>query len=472
MDLKPRIFDAQIFTEESVCSTSSRLDEDCVHPYGWGTVLVGGLRFGGGPISVDTDNDGTCDMEFGSAYFALDITNPEKAPELLWSFTDSNLGFTTSYPTAIRVGQKWFVIFASGPQNYEAVRQSVPSVVYGGSDQTSSLYVVDVEDGSLDHTFTLDAHSFAADPVAVDLDLAATGASLNRSWTGEAVYVATDGSDSGVEGQVYRFKTTKADGSAEEVPSNWTKGLFFDPNSVAGDNQHINTALSVARDDNGEVWIYFGTGRFWGVLDRQSPYYSYQNAFYGIKEPTDASGNLSYITVGPKENSLLNVSSTEITDQDSTSFSSVMTDIEQNYAGWYRNFSITGERNLGLAAVLGDIVTFSTFVPDNDLCASEGESYLYALHYKTGTAYFEGVLALPDTSNANDSDADGVDDSTNDVIYKVNVGKGFSTTPNIHTGEQEGSRAFLQTSTGAIIPAQQSNPGLTKSGKTSWQQEN
>lgn len=478
VDLKPRIFDARVFSQEPACNEDSvtgvsgdPFADNCTHPNGWGTVLVGGLRLGGGPISVDTNNDGACDMEFGSVYFALDITDPEEPPELLWSFTDSNLGFSTSYPTAIRVGQKWFVIFGSGPQNYEAIRQTVPSVIYGGSDLNSSLYVVDVEDGSLDHTFTLETNSFATDPISVDLDLAATGTPFDRSWTGEAVYVATDGSDSGLEGQVYRFKTTQSDGSAEEDPSQWTKGLFFDPNSAAGDNQHINTALSVSRDDKGEVWIYFGTGRFWSVLDRQSPYFSYQNVFYGIKEPTDASGDLTYTTVGPKENSLLNVTATDIADQDKASFSSILTDVEQNYSGWYRNFSTAGERNLGQAAVLGDIVTFSTFVPDNDLCASEGESYLYALHYKTGTAFYEGVLKLPDSVNVDDTDADGVDDVTNNVIYKVNVGKGYSTTPNIHTGEKEGSRAFLQTSTGAIIPAEQANPGLTKSGKTSWREE-
>ncbi len=195
VDLKPRIFDARIFTEEPICSTDYT-DDACVHPYGWGTVLIGGLRLGGGPISVDTDSDGTCDLEFNSVYFALDISNPEEPPELLWSFTDSNLGFSTSYPTPIRVGDKWFVIIGSGPENYEAVRQTTPSVIYGGSDRTASLYILNADDGSLAHEFALDSHSFAADPVAVDFDLATLEAppdSYNREWTGEAVYIATDG---------------------------------------------------------------------------------------------------------------------------------------------------------------------------------------------------------------------------------------------------------------------------------------
>ena len=468
VDLKPRVFDARIFSEESVCASSGRTDESCIHPYGWGTVLIGGLRLGGGPVSVDTDGDGTCDMEFGSSYFAIDITNPEAPPKLLWSFSHADLGFSTSYPTPIRVGSKWFIAFGSGPHNYEAVRQLTPSVVYGGSDQTSRLFIVDAEDGSLEHTFTLDVNSFVADPIAVDLDLNKTGGYFDREWSGEAIYVATDGSDPGVEGQIYRFKTTKNDGSAEEDPSLWTKGIFFDANTAAGDNQHINTALSVARDDDDRVWIYFGTGRFWSGLDRQSPYFGYQNSFYGIKEPVDASGNLTYGTVGAKGTDLLDVSSNSIADGSDADFYSVLNDIEANYSGWYLNFSISGERNLGQAAVLGELVTFSTFVPDNDLCASEGESYLYGVYYKTGTAYYKGVLNM---ISSEDADGDGVDDSTGNVISKINIGKGYSTTPNLFAGEQEGTKSFLQTSTGAILSLEQDNPGLIKSGKLFWREE-
>lgn len=130
--------------------------------------------------------------------------------------------------------------------------------------------------------------------------------------------------------------------------------------------------------------------------------------------------------------------------------------------GWYRNFSTSGERNLGQATILGDIVTFSTFIPNNDPCSYEGNSNIYGLYYKTGTAYWEGVLKTDDfPSGINNNDK---------VIYKVEVGKGYSTTPNLHTGENEGSKSFLQTSTGAIIGIKQTNPGVTKSGGVYWRE--
>jgi hypothetical protein len=90
VDLRPRIFDVQIF------------NDDADHINGWGTILVGGMRFGGskvrpggydedGSLQTDYDNDSSPDYfdnrEFTSAYFIFDITNPEKPPKLLGEFT-------------------------------------------------------------------------------------------------------------------------------------------------------------------------------------------------------------------------------------------------------------------------------------------------------------------------------------------------------------------------------------------------
>ena len=95
VDLKPKVTDVRIFSD------------DANHPNGWGTILIGGMRLGGGPytFSEDFDNNaGTPDEQrtFRSAYFVLDITVPN-SPVFLGEFTDPDLAFTTSYPAISRL---------------------------------------------------------------------------------------------------------------------------------------------------------------------------------------------------------------------------------------------------------------------------------------------------------------------------------------------------------------------------------
>jgi type IV pilus assembly protein PilY1 len=126
VDGPPRVFDVRIFAN----------DDD--HPGGWGTILVGYMRFGGAPIPGN-DDPSLDNREFVSSYFILDITNPEKPPKLLAEMTmtddpqldnDGNeipntfkyvdLGFTTSMPAIIAMkddtgGSEWFLVLGNGP---------------------------------------------------------------------------------------------------------------------------------------------------------------------------------------------------------------------------------------------------------------------------------------------------------------------------------------------------------------------
>jgi type IV pilus assembly protein PilY1 len=144
---------------------------------------------------------------------------------------------------------------------------------------------------------------------------------------------------------------------------------------------------------------------------------------------------------------------------DGDDFNDVESAVE-NKDGWVLDFAGSGERNLGQAAILGDILTFTTYIPDTDPCAFEGTSNLYALHYKTGTAFSEPIIGFG-------ADVLGSDKENAKLL---SLGKGLTVSPNIHVGREEGSRAFIQTSTGAIEVIQQKNPGITKSSKASWRE--
>jgi type IV pilus assembly protein PilY1 len=147
VDLRPRIFDVQIFDEEPECKNDADeptpLASGCIHPNGWGTILVGGMRFGGsemrpgywedddGDLAVDAGEDAYADTgspfhgngldydnrDFTSAYFIFDITDPDRVPTLLGEFTRTvedtdgdgfgdtsdqvELGYSTIIPTMV-----------------------------------------------------------------------------------------------------------------------------------------------------------------------------------------------------------------------------------------------------------------------------------------------------------------------------------------------------------------------------------
>ncbi|MDA2912044.1 hypothetical protein MYX04_14085, partial [Nitrospiraceae bacterium AH_259_D15_M11_P09] len=211
VDLKPKVTDARIFTP------------DAAHPNGWGTILIGGFRLGGScgncpagdapPMSVTADfdnNAGTPDTTrtFYSAYFVLDITDPEQDPTLLWSFSQADVGLTTNYPTVVRVNPstkpktdnsiaKWFITFGTGPTSYDA-----------DSAQASQMFALEMSKpwslGSslVVSTFpTGDATSFMGDVISLDADL---DYRVDTLYQGNVI---NNGSNPDWAGKLYRLTT-------------------------------------------------------------------------------------------------------------------------------------------------------------------------------------------------------------------------------------------------------------------------
>ena len=467
VDLKPKVFDAKIF------------NNDATHPHGWGTVMVVGMRLGGGPIKTDKDHDGkyepnaaSADEEMRSAYVVLDITDPESPPELLAEITFDDLGFTTSYPAVIVMDPKdttnandWYLVLGSGPTN----------ITSATSDQRARIYIIDLKklahDGELKDQsgnaptpfVSLDDHAIVGDLVSVDLDL---------DFKADVVYFGTSlkFQANNYKGRVHRLLIEN-----DINPGTWRGSgngtVLFDA------QKPVTAAPTVARDRDGRIWVYFGTGRF---LTRDDVNYLDQQSYYGIKEPVDGSQNRDWSKV--LDTGLLDVSDVKvfeggevncddgagglidcanITDENSNSkddFDDTETIVDTTKDGWKLDFAGSGERNLGQATLLGEILTFTTYTPNSDPCEFEGFGNLYALHFKTGTAFSESIIGF------GDDQLNGKDE----IAKQISLGKGLTLTPNIHVGREEGSKAFIQTSTGAIEVVHQANPGVTKSGKASW----
>ena len=463
VDMKPKVFDARIFPA------------DATHINGWGTVMVVGMRLGGSPIKTDKNHDGyydsNNDVEMSSAYVIMDITNPESPPKLLAEITFDDLGYTTSYPAVIVMdptdtinANDWYLVLGSGPTD----------LFNATSDQKARIYTIDLKELA-DGTPTLkdqsgnsptdfvqtDNNSFVGDLVSVDLDL---------DYKTDVVYYGT----SMKFDPVYKGRLRRLVIDNDNDPNNWdgTTTLFNTTKPVTG-------APTVAREKTGLIWVYFGTGRF---LTRDDITYVDQQSYFGVKEPVDGSKNRTWVEVN--KNTLLDVTDIVVFDGgavrcddgaggliDCADITDLSLNSKEDFPdieltvdtknGWQLDFAGSGERNLGQATLLGEILTFTTYTPDTDPCAFEGVSDLYALYYKTGTAFAESIIGF------GDRDLAGKDENAK----KLSLGKGLTVTPNIHVGREEGSKAFIQTSTGAIEIVQQANPGETKSGKASWREE-
>jgi type IV pilus assembly protein PilY1 len=418
VDLKPKVTDARIFTA------------DANHPNGWGTILIGGFRLGGScgaclaasgapPMTVTADfGSGVQTRTFYSGYFVLDITNPDVDPKLLMMFTDSGQGLSTSYPTIVRgnpsadgktdnTNAKWLMVVGSGPTAYN-----------GSSAQTSRVAAVDLAAGpgannSLVTIFsTSDGSSFMGDLISVD---------INLDYRTDVVYGGTVMSDTTPTwvGKMYRLTTSSGSptlstwgiaGGGARVPTLVLANFSCSPAPCTGTNKvgPIFAAPTVTADDMSKIWIFFGTGRYFSVADKTNTETQY---FFGIKDPVVTGGCTQSSVTSCEKKNLLDVSAVTVctvcasgTNQVTgvtgvTTYSELVDKIQGTPSGsvtemdgWYTVFPDSRERNVASATLLGGILYFPTFVPDDDVCAASGDSYLYALYYKTGSAYKESVI--------------------------------------------------------------------------------
>ena len=127
--------------------------------------------------------------------------------------------------------------------------------------------------------------------------------------------------------------------------------------------------------------------------------------------------------------------------------------------GWFRDVHEDRERHLGQAALLGGLLTYTGYQPYSDICQAEGRSFLYGVHYQTGTAWYESVFGT-------------YNNGTNTYVKdRLSLGRGLATTPSLHVGTGDNAAtAFVQTSTGAIVGIEQTNPGVVKSSVVSWRE--
>jgi type IV pilus assembly protein PilY1 len=404
------------------------------------------------------------------------------------SGTSVDLAYTAGVPSVVPykdgTDYKWYLVLGSGPTDTAGLSSQTAKIgVFPlGKLITGDPLRIPASQPALDTagSWELSAatNGFVSDSVVVDYDLVG-------DYKGDVVYFGTvEGTWGAWDGRLYRWVTN------ETTLDGWS-----DPNSTLMlDAERPIVAAPTIGSDGKNFWVYFGTGRFFDKLDKTDPGTDGSNGqegFYGLKEPVDSNtedftwATISKpATIGNNTNIMRSdqilvesagaASLSDLSCVDGgtgclptgvTKFDSLVDHVLQDSVnGWYLAFDLARERNLGQGALLGGLMTLTTYQPFDDVCKPEGDSFLYGVFYQTGTGYYEPVF----TTHA----GSGTSGDPPKVTTKLAIGRGLATTPNLHVGRQEGSKAFVQTSTGTIVEIPQPNLPIktTKSGRMSWRE--
>lgn len=174
-------------------------------------------------------------------------------------------------------------------------------------------------------------------------------------------------------GNMWRFNfCRKAMGTGTEVPDlnqdacstgNWSGGLLI-TKIPATDKQPIYTQATLAKDANGDLWVYWGTGNKINPTGTEPSGY-----IYGVKPLAckDAGGNPSPCVRSDLGN-LTSVNSTFCSTSD--------------LKGWYINLPGAAEKVLAEPVAYGNVLYVTTYTPSQggSGCSQAGTARLYALN--------------------------------------------------------------------------------------------
>ena len=492
VDGTPNVFDARIWD-------TTNADTD-THPKGWGTLLAVNMRLGGAPFQIDleedglggsnTDSDASDDIVMRSSLMIFDITNPEVAPRLLAEFSHDNLGLTTSQPELVVQYQanattgswdtpdvnNWGLAFGSGPDILNtATREDKypivpPATDDGNSADNAHLFVLNLSNldtgmsmsdlYSIDLGETLDAH-FVGDVNAVDW--------INDNYY-DALYFGTVG---GTELAPTGTLKVMDIGISAGSPSTWSAaGMqnMIDPSTLPNGGQPFPNKPIESFDIEGNSWIYAGTGRLITPTDVSS---KLKQSFYGLRaSPVSRSSDLQDVTgVRVYKNSGQIYTNGKFpakyppgtgADPDLNTFQLMEQYIDNYKKGWYIDFDANGTdpsgRVISRATYYRQLVLFSSFLPGADaVCNPLGDSYLYAVYGRTGTAY-------PDAGLPNQTCSVCITGNPEETPAYISIGKGQASDTILHRGV-----AITKLGTGGTN--QQAIKGIPeKTGRQSWRE--
>ena len=381
----------------------------------------------------------------GSAYYAMDITDPD-APQLLWKLSPEGLtragqtapdaGSATQFAalglafSTPQLGRIQLTVDAAGAALATPRTQSV--LIFGGgysggrvggakvgkdlnnsrnavatarvgrddgegsADRGNALFMVDAASGQLlwrsvrsagttaGYTLSNGTRSYAHPMLVDSIPSDLTVLDTDNDGLTDRLYVGDTG------GRLWRADFPGGQPSAWTMTPIASVGRHNSGNSTLANDRRIFFAPDVvpvrnAGNTQGTDLVLFGTG------DREDPLNLVtQNSFYVLRDTDIVSGKAAGEIVLTEEASAL----AQHSDFVDTTNGTALTDVTSlTQAGYRVNYTRTGEKHFSASVTLGGISTFTSYVPPDAsaaggrVCApQEGNSRLYAVATRTGQA--------------------------------------------------------------------------------------
>ena len=291
-----------------------------------------------------------------SSYFAIDITDPED-PKFLWEFTHKDLGLTYSGPTFIYKNGETYVMFGSGPINYN-----------GDSNQNLKYFVIKLDGSNIDNPIVIDTQISNAFSGRMNF----RGLDFNGDGNTDYVFVGYGKKGYNMnywQGGLLVFDTRNSN------PYRWSFRKYFE-NEVGAITAKVEFGKCYNR-----YYIYFGSGRWFYKLDNPSA--RHNERIYGVPLVCDNSG--CRLVTATEENPR-----------------SVCRDASNGVLrAWYQELELGNELFLKERDITDPVLTdqnvilFTTIEPTSDPCKFGGRTRIWALNCATGGSILEYCPTYP-----------------------------------------------------------------------------
>jgi type IV pilus assembly protein PilY1 len=324
----------------------------------------------------------------GSGLFALDVTSSSPdTVSVLWDINLAALKGSWNGPSLVRDRTRSGYVLAVGTG-------------YDTTTAQTNLLVLNPADGSVLSTFALGS--------AVRGNKTTKATVVDRDFDGydDLLYLGD------LAGNIWRINL---------ATNPWTVSRLFNC------GQPIQSAPTLTFDELGRVMVFFGTGQYLKLTD---PANTNQQTIYGIID--DNSGGT--------------ITATDLVDQTTTFHG-----LTSGNRGWYINLTQgAGERVTHTAALIAGTLYVPSFRPNTTACTGGGQSWLYTLDYKDGSA--------PDLANgtANNTTADRAQ----------SMGDGILADPSVDLLSEQ----IILQSSNAVLISEDITAGVRRVIVRSWRQ--